>query len=106
MPINTVLKRKQSLVGNNFLMALLKKIKAFRGERVSNLARIKNSLPTEELSGYELCNHSRELTGENDKEVLGLAGKDVNEASLRLLLHFTILLANENGQPNDRICKR
>jgi hypothetical protein len=61
MHVNTVLKRRHRLVGNNFLMALLKTIKTFRGERVSNLARIKNSLHTEELSGEELCNDFREL---------------------------------------------
>lgn len=81
-------------------MALLKKIKTFRRERVPKLARIKNSLPTEELSGEELCNHFKKLMGENEKEVLELAGKDVNAASLRLLLHFTILLANEKCQSN------
>ena len=91
MPVNTVLKRRHSLVGKNVLFALVKKIKALRGERVSNLTRIKNSLPTEELSGEELCNHFRELTGENEKEVLELAGKDVNKSNNKITEFRTIL---------------
>lgn len=98
MPGVTTLKRRHSLVGKN-MMPILKKLKSFRGDKVTSCARIKSATPTEELAQNELCKQFRDLTGEDEKEMLEMAGREINDNNLRLLLHFSIIYANENGHP-------
>lgn len=94
-----VLKRRHSLAGKNIL-PVKRKVRGFRGDRVQNIARVRNNLNTEELLMAELSTLFGELTGENEREVLAMAGREHTEGNLRILLHCSILQANETGEPN------
>ena len=93
------LKRRHSLKGKNILQ-LVRKMKAVgRGDRIPALARLKSNAPLDEMARDDVISSFRELTGENEKEILEMAGKECTDNNLRLLLHFSIILANEIGEP-------
>ncbi|KAK3103081.1 hypothetical protein FSP39_016318 [Pinctada imbricata] len=93
------LKRRHSLKGKNIL-PLVRKMKAVgRGDRMPALARLKSNTPLDEMSRDDVISAFRELTGENEKEILEMAQKECTDGNLRLLLHFGIILANEIGEP-------
>ena len=59
--------------------------------RIQNLGRVKSTMPTEELSKEDLIKEIRDITGENEKEILELAQKDVTDHNLKLLLNYSII---------------
>ncbi|XP_062583975.1 uncharacterized protein LOC134245733 [Saccostrea cucullata] len=60
----------------------------------------------EDMPRGELISAFRELTGEDEKEILDMAQKEATEANLRHLLHYTIIQANEVGQPASQTLQR
>ena len=83
------------------MLPLVRRIKGYKGEKVQ-LARMKSSVPLEDYPSEELCGFFRDLTGENEKEILEMADVEMSEEILRLLWHFAILMANELGQPSSQ----
>ena len=99
MPPYTVLKRRHTMIGKN-LLKKKKKVKSHNPREKIVLARVKSNIPLEDMSAEDLCAKFRELTKENEKDILEMAGvKDPSINNLRLLMHYTILGANEMGQP-------
>lgn len=98
MPPPTVLKKRHSLVGKNILPIVRK----LRDSNLSivNYARFRMNIPLESMPDDEIINSFRELTGESEKECIEMSGKDVSSDTLRALSHFSILHANEFGQPS------
>ena len=100
MPV-TILKRKHTLVGKSAGMDLLKKFKEFvlpRGD--FSYARMASTKKTEDLSLSDLKQAFTTLTAESADDLLGLLDQQTNEAALRRLLHVTIIMCNEKGQPD------
>ncbi|XP_048759254.2 uncharacterized protein LOC125668862 [Ostrea edulis] len=93
-----ILKRRHTLKGKN-LIPLVRKMKSATGGRIQTLARVKSTLSIEEMTRSEVISAFREITGEDEKEILELAQREVTDANLRHLLHFAIVHANEVGQP-------
>ena len=69
-----VLKRRHNIKGKSIL-PLIRKVKNAKTDRI-NLARVKSTTPTEELSKEDLLKEIRDITGENEKEILELAQKE------------------------------
>ena len=100
MPV-TVLKKKHSLVGKSAGVTLMKRFKEFavpRGE--FTYAKVASNKKTEDMALADLKQTFTTLTGESADDLLELLGQQVNEATLRRLLHVTIILCNEMGQPD------
>ena len=68
-----------------------------------DLARLKWGYPLENYSLVELRMEFERLTGESVKDVLGLAGKDDNLDTVRVLMHFSIEHANNVGAPRGQL---
>ncbi|CAG2255726.1 unnamed protein product [Mytilus edulis] len=64
-----------------------------------NLARLKSTYPLTKYSVDELAAEFVKITGDELKNVMLLAGKDLDLDNSRLLLHQTILFANLIGAP-------
>ena len=52
------------------------------------------------MDSDELISTYREMTGTSEKDVFEISGKPMSDDTLRLLVHVTILYANEHGQPS------
>ncbi|XP_062602975.1 uncharacterized protein LOC134264730 [Saccostrea cucullata] len=98
MPPPPILKRRHTLVGKNIL-PVVKKVKNYAGQRL-NFAKLKSTMPIEELSEGELAQKFKDLTSEKACDILEMAAKEISAENLRVLLHFTILHANETGAPD------
>ena len=92
MPPPTVL--KHCLKGKNML-PLVRGVR--EGQMPPQLVRFRMNVSMETMEDQEIIDQFRELTGENEKEMIEMAGKEVE--SLRLLAHYAVILANECGQP-------
>ena len=97
MVLPTVLKRKHSLRGVNMLPLL----KSMRGgsDLPKDFARLSPEVPLESVPLEELATSFEGLSGSTVNEVLDLVDREVNSANVKLLVHFSILLANKSGQP-------
>ena len=94
MVVPPVLKRRHSLIGKNHLPLLV----ALKANHVpKEFARMTAETPLDEDQLEEAFNS---LTGERATQILSLADRENNLQNLRLLIHFTILKANEVGQSN------
>ena len=99
-PPTVILKRRHSLLGKNML-PLVRKLRDFNGDRpIATFARLRSTLATESIPGSELAKHFRDLTGENEKEILEMAGREVTDENLMILLHLSIIYANDIGAPD------
>ena len=98
----TVLKPRHSLAGKSLVPVILR-LKSLEGEDVMELARLKRGYPLEDYSLVELRMEFERLTGESVKDVLGLAGKDDNLDTVRVLMHFSIEHANNVGAPRGQL---
>ncbi|XP_061181440.1 uncharacterized protein LOC133189995 [Saccostrea echinata] len=98
-----VLKRRHSLKGKN-IIPIVRKMKTTG--RVTSFARMKSNICMEDMPRGELISAFRELTGEDEKEILEMAQKEATEANLRHLLHYAIIQANEVGQPAAQTLQR
>ena len=98
----TVLKRKHSLKGKN-IFPLLKRLRDNKGDVPSSFARLAQQQRTEEMSKEECMKSFKEITGEKPEEFMDMAGVECTERNARLLLHFTIIFANESGQPGQAL---
>ena len=94
----TTLKRKHSLKDVNIL-PLIKRIRAEADQRIAEYARIQVAKRTEETPAEELKGHFEGLTGEDAKDFLTMCGLDYTAENLRILVHHTIIFANEFGHP-------
>lgn len=92
-----ILKQRHSVKGKN-LIPIVRKMKNSR-ELISQPARVKSNTLTEGMSKEELVAAFREITGEDEVEMLDMAHKAASERNLRNLLHYTIVYANGVGQP-------
>ncbi|XP_064634500.1 uncharacterized protein LOC135492179 [Lineus longissimus] len=97
MMVVTVLKKKHSLVGHSMLPV----IRAVRTDAssVMEFARLEAEQQLELLSPEELQKAVRTLTNEDPADILQMAQREENSGNLCLLVHHTILHANEFGQP-------
>ena len=80
----------------------LKLLKKYRDVRITgraDLARIKSLVRTEELSADEIRRHFFGITGMEAAEFFDLASEPATDDNLRRLLHASVVLANEIGQP-------
>lgn len=97
MVVPPVLKRRHSLIGKNHLPLLV----ALKANHVpKEFARMTAETPLVDLDEDQLEEAFNSLTGERATQILSLAERENNLQNLRLLLHFTILKANEVGQSN------
>ena len=99
MPPVTVLKRRHDLKKANAILKVMKKFKDFRPTARLEFARLKANERLEDLSVDELKDGFQKFTGEDAALIFDLASAPCNEDNLRRLLHVTILLSNEIGQP-------
>ena len=97
-----VLKPRHSLAGKSLVPVILR-LKSWEGEDVMELARLKRGYPLEDYSLVELRMEFERLTGESVKDVFGLAGKDDNLDTVRVLMHFSIEHANNVGAPRGQL---
>lgn len=67
-------------------------------EHTSHLASAKSNTSTEVMSKEELIAAFREITGEDEVEMLDMTHKEASETNIRNILHYTIVYANEVGQ--------
>ncbi|CAG2192484.1 unnamed protein product [Mytilus edulis] len=93
-----VLKPKHTLIGKSLLPMILK-FKSADDIDPENLARLKSTYPLTKYSVDELAAEFVKITGDELKNVMLLAGKDLDLDNSRLLLHQTILFANLIGAP-------
>ena len=97
MVLPTILKKRHSLKDRNIL-PLIKKVKG-EASSPTEYARVQTSKRTEEMPLEELKGLFDGITGEDAREILKMCEKDFTPESMRLLLHHTIIFANEFGQP-------
>ncbi|XP_050416950.2 uncharacterized protein LOC126830595 [Patella vulgata] len=97
----TVLKKRHSLKGINPI-PLVRRIREGATD-VGELARLQLGERTENVGFQEIQTGFRMVTGEKIDDILGMAGKGLDEASARLALHHTIIYGNEVGQPKGQI---
>ncbi|CAC5414983.1 unnamed protein product [Mytilus coruscus] len=71
---------------------------------MTELGRVKSLVRTEDLSDDDCKRHFTSITGEDAAQILELAAAPVNGDNLKKLLHVTVILANEIGQPAGRTC--
>lgn len=64
-----------------------------------HVLRLKKGHPLEDYGIVQLRMEFEKLTGESVKDILTVAGVEENIASVRQLLHFTIIQANIVGMP-------
>lgn len=98
MPPPIVLKRRHTLHGKNLVPLALQ----FRDHdgNVTQFARPKMNKILDNMDSDELISTYREMTGTSEKDVFEISGKPMSDDTLRLLVHVTILYANEHGQPS------
>ena len=99
MPPVTVLKRRHNLKKANAILKVMKKFKDFKPSVPTEFARLKSNEKLEDLDTNELKEGFLKLTGEDAATILELASATCSDENLRRLLHVTILLANDIGQP-------
>ncbi len=101
MVLPTVLKRKHSLKGLNLvpLVRRLRTVTESENDMPKDLARADLNTDTESLSNEEMKQSFHAITGEEAVEMLDLAHREENTSNLRLLIHHTVIMANEVGQP-------
>ncbi|VDI00400.1 Hypothetical predicted protein [Mytilus galloprovincialis] len=87
-----------TLIGKSLLPMILK-FKSADDIDPENLARLKSTYPLTKYSVDELAAEFVKITGDELKNVMLLAGKDLDLDNSRLLLHQTILFANLIGAP-------
>ncbi|CAC5386746.1 SOD1 [Mytilus coruscus] len=80
-------------------LKLLKKFKDIRILPRSELGRVKSLVRTQDLSDDECKRHFTSITGEEAAQILELAAAPGNGENLKKLLHVTVILVNEIGQP-------
>ncbi|XP_061169412.1 uncharacterized protein LOC133178716 [Saccostrea echinata] len=97
MPPPAVLRKRHSLRGKD-IFPLIKRVRAAE-EPDGTLARVKMNTPVESMGREEMNAAFEGLTGESAEECLQMVGGR-QEDDLRKLLHYTILYANEVGQPD------
>ena len=97
MVLPTTLKRRHSLKGGNIL-PIIKKLRQGDGNP-KEYARVTAGRRTEDMALEDLKVHFENITGEDPREILRMAAKDYTLQEMRLLLHHTIIQANEAGQP-------
>ena len=51
------------------------------------------------MASDELISTYREITGTSEKDIFEISGKPMSHDTLQLLVHITILYANEHRQP-------
>lgn len=73
------------------------------GDLPHQLARVKINSATENMSREDLITTFRELTGVSEKDVMEMANKEPSDDNLKLLLHTSILYANEVGEPQGQV---
>ena len=91
MPPPPVLKKRYSLKGNN-LVPLAIQFKDHQAQ-ITHYARPKMNVTLDSMIGEEMITWFRDITGTSEKDI---SGKPI---TLKLLLHLTILYANDYGQP-------
>lgn len=100
LPSVTVLKRRHSLEGLD-LVPLLRMVRGMN-EPPSRFARVVSDQPIDDLQMSDLLALFKQVTGADGMELLDLAGVAVDVPHMRCLLHFSIVRANEVGQPRGR----
>ena len=98
MVLPTTLKKKHCLVGMS-VFPLIRKMKEGPLPTPKEFARFEPEVRLEELTEDGIKAKFEQLTGESATEVLEMARVDEDLASLRLLAHRAIVMANEFGQP-------
>lgn len=94
-----ILKPRHTLVGKGLLPMILDFKSTDDDVLVENMARLKQDHPLNNYSLDELSIEFKKLTAESFKDVLMLAGKDVNLENGLQLMHQAILYANLIGGP-------
>ena len=91
------LKPKHSLVGRSLLPVIMQLKTSEEMEGDGQLARLRRDHPLEHYSSDELTSEFRKLTGESLADVLVLAGKQMEQETIRYAVHLTIIHANAAG---------
>ena len=67
------------------------------------MARLASHQKTEEMDMSECDRSFKELTGEKGADFLDMAGKEVSQRNMQVLLHLAIIYANQHGQPGQTL---
>ena len=93
-----VLRPKHTLRGKS-VTPLIKRLRD--NERIASFARLARDVDMADMEREDLVTAIKKLTGEAPADLFMMAGKmdSIDEDDLRILLHHTITVANELGQP-------
>ena len=67
--------------------------------QIQQYARPKMNKCLDTMPADELISVFRDITGSSEKDKFELSGKQISDDTLRLLVHLTVVYANEHGQP-------
>lgn len=96
-----VLRKRHTLKGKS-VVPLVKRLR--HPDRVANLARLARDVPTEQMTRRDLVTAVTRVTGEEPIDLWEMAGHETEptDEELRIVLHHSITIANELGQPLNR----